>query len=345
MNVPSPLRRWAPVCLTVVVGLCYRLWLMTRYAGWEESDYGNLAMVRGVLDGGFLHYDMNHMPGYYAVSAIVLVLVGDTVVAAKTVSLVGGVVALGLAVGLMDRMAGRVAAILSGILLLIQPEFSLYAATSLREPLYAAWIMGVLWSLSRERLVAASLFGALAFSVRFDGGLAMGLVLLVHGWGQGFRIERLLRALGPLVLAVAGWSLYCRFEHGTFLFWSHSVQVNLETGMGGEATGGLEWLMSGGATAAHLLFWLLPDRIGWLVLLGLLVTLATTPWKRHGMARTWATAAVALTSLWLGIGVVGQHAPTHNLYWKWLCPLVPVLVPLGASGLLQLAERLERRQR
>ena len=53
----------------LIAAAAWRLRLSGRFAGWEESDYGNLAMIQGVLDGGFLHYDMNHMPGYYALGA------------------------------------------------------------------------------------------------------------------------------------------------------------------------------------------------------------------------------------------------------------------------------------
>ena len=39
----------------LALALVWRLWIGTRYAGWEESDYGNLAMIEGVRAGAFLH--------------------------------------------------------------------------------------------------------------------------------------------------------------------------------------------------------------------------------------------------------------------------------------------------
>ena len=88
-------RSWTPlrgaVGALVVAAVLWRLWLGTHYAGWEESDYGNLAMIEGVRAGGFLHYDMNHMPGYYALSALVHTVVRDAVLAGRTVALLGGV--------------------------------------------------------------------------------------------------------------------------------------------------------------------------------------------------------------------------------------------------------------
>ena len=98
--------RVQPVAVAVVLGALWRVWLMGRYAGWEESDYGNLAMIQGVLDGGFMHYDMNHMPGYYAIAAVVHAVVGDAVIAGRAVSMIGGVIALGLAVALAVRHGG-----------------------------------------------------------------------------------------------------------------------------------------------------------------------------------------------------------------------------------------------
>ncbi|MEC8422581.1 MAG: hypothetical protein VX000_02325, partial [Myxococcota bacterium] len=155
----------APARLLVGVGLlalAWRLFLASRYAGWEESDYGNLAMVRGVLDGGFLHYDMNHMPGYYALGAVVLSVVGDAVLAARAVSMIGGVAAAVVATAWTHRHVGRPAAWIVGALLIVQPEFALYASSSLREPVYAAFVVGCLSALSNERLGFAGVLAACA---------------------------------------------------------------------------------------------------------------------------------------------------------------------------------------
>jgi hypothetical protein len=49
-----------------------------------------------------------------------------------------------------------------------------------------------------------------------------------------------------------------------------------------------------------------------------------------------------MLGLWAAIGFVGQHAASHNLYWKWLYPVVPVITPLAAYGLWLLADRVGR---
>jgi len=325
-----------------VAGLAYRLWLIPRYAGWEESDYGNLAMVRGVLDGHFLHYDMNHMPGYYALAAAVLALVGDTVIAARATSLIAGVVALGLGVRLAEHLGGRRAAWWAGALLVLQPEFALYAASSLREPLYAALVLGTVLSLLREHLLWAGTLAGLAFLVRMDGALALAPVLALHAWGRGEGRARLVRVMAPLLGIVMLWALYCRMDHGTFAFWSHSVQVNVDTGLGAEAERAGSWWWAGTKVAGTLGGWVLPWRVGWGIWAGALVGLGAMFLRGQAAQRTVGLALVCLTGVWLGIGFVAQHVPSHNLYWKWLCPVVPLLVPVGVVGLLRITDRIGR---
>lgn len=340
---PRPTAPSPPTRLLVGVGalaFAWRLLLSAHYAGWEESDYGNLAMVRGVLDGGFLHYDMNHMPGYYALGAVGLAFVGDAVIAARGVSMLGGVLATVLAVAWTHREVGRTAALVAGLLLVIQPEFALYASSSLREPVYAAFVVGCLVALSHERLLLAGALAGGAFLVRFDGALALAPVVVVHALGRPGGGGRVARGIGPLALVIAAWSVYCRVDHGTFAFWSHAVSVNVETGLGGEHSEPVARAANGVRVAGSLVGWLLPWRIGWGVWLGAVVALAATPWRRHGARRTWSLAAVLLVGVWAGIGFVGQHEPEHNLYWKWMAPLVPVLVPLGVAALAAGYERL-----
>ena len=324
----------------VVIGAAWRLWLMGRYAGWEESDYGNLAMVRGVLDGGFLHYDMNHMPGYYAVGAVLLAFVDDTVIAARGASLLGGLVGLGLATWLSDAVGGRRVAWIAGLLLAFQPEYALYSASSLREPLYAAWLLGMLVALRGERLALAGALAGLAFLVRFEAALVLAPVLAVHALGRPGRILRLARAWVPLALVIGAWAAYCRWDHGTWQFWGHAVSVNVETGLGAEATDPVAWLAAGVDVGLRLVAWLLPWRIGWAIWAGLLLMLVAVPWRRHHLSRTWALLAVGMLGVWGGIGLVGQHSPEHNLYWKWLCPIVPVAVPLGVIGAGTVVQRV-----
>ena len=127
----------------------YRFWLWNVFAGWEESDYGNIAMIRGVFESGFQTYDMNHMPGYYGFAALFLFLHDDAVVAGKLASTLGGGLSLVGVTLLMKRMAGVWPALILVLVLCFQPEFSLYSASALREPVYDSAAMVVTWGVCR----------------------------------------------------------------------------------------------------------------------------------------------------------------------------------------------------
>jgi hypothetical protein len=204
------------------------MFLCTQYFGWEESDYGNLAMVKGVVDHGFLNYDMNHLPMYYFLSAIVMSLIGNATIAAVSVSMCAGVLTVLLGFLLTDRLSGRRAAWTVGVLLIFQPELALYSASSLREPVYAAAVLGTLLALTHERLILASLIAGAAFLTRMDALPILAPVLLIHAIGKPDWGPRVAKAILPLVLAVVGWSFYCKLhpEYQTFAFWGHSVAVN-----------------------------------------------------------------------------------------------------------------------
>ena len=332
-------RRTLLVAGLLVAAGAWRVVLGSRYYGWEESDYGNLAMVRGVLESNFTHFDMNHLPMYYGLSALVMAVVGDAVIASKAVSLIAGMVTVAGTVVLADRLAGRGVAWTAGAVAVFQPELALYAASSLREPVYAAATITCLIALTRERLGWAALLAGVAFLTRMDAAFTLGPALLVHALGRPGRFGRVSAALGPLALIVFGWALYCSVVHGTWAFWGHSVAVNLETGgteLSPEESG---WATGGLAVSWALLTEVLPSRMGWPLAIGALVGFVGLPWRRHDPRRTVGIAALCLLGFWLAIGFTAQHEPGHNLYWKWLHGVLPPLIVLGTIGVWRIGEQ------
>jgi hypothetical protein len=322
----------APVLVTAALGGAFRLWLMPRYAGWEESDYGNLAMIRGVLESGFRHYDMNHMPGYYALGALVLLFVGDAQLAALAVSWSAGVLVLVIATGLVVREAGAKAGWLAGLLLLVQPELALYSSTSLREPVYAMWVLGMLAAMGAERLVLAGVFAALAFTVRMDALAALTPALLLHAWGGSRRLARLVALTAPMATTVVAWAAYCQQLHGTWRFWAGSVENNLRTGGVHEDGGRLQEAVRGLELVAGLWTHVAPVHLGVLPCLLALVAAFRLRTLPHGLLRTATVAFLGLLGVWSGIAFFAQHELGHNLYWKWLTQLVPVAVVVGVTA-------------
>ncbi len=299
-------------------------------------------MVRGVLDGGFLHYDMNHLPLYYGLSAAVMAVVGDAVIAAHTVAFVSGLVTVGLGVALADRLFGRRVAWTVAVLLILQPELALYSASSLREPLYAALLLGSLTLATRERIGGASWLAGAAFLTRMDALVAWTPALALHALGRRPRLRRLALAALPMAALVLVWAAYCRIDHGTWAFWGHSVSVNLETG-GVQETVPLPTRVAGGLVIClRLVGEVLPSRLGWGIWACALGGLLFGPVRRHDPRRTLRVAAAGLLAFWLGVGFLAQHDPGHNLYWKWLHGVLPFLILVAAPVLWQAADRVRR---
>ena len=312
------------------------------YYGWEESDYGNLAMIKGVVDHGFTQYDMNHLPMYYFLAGVVMSVVGDAGLAGLIVSMGAGVLTVVLGVLLANQVGGRLAAGIAAVFLVVQPELALYSSSTLREPVYAVAVMACLLSLVRDRLAWASLFAGVAFLTRMDALLILGPVLFVHAVGARLSVRRLFSALLPLFSAVIAWSLYCGFhpEYQTFAFWGHSVSVNLETGGAQEGGGLAAWAKDGAGVSGVLWSKVLLSRIGLGLWLAWMATFLLTPWRSHGPRRTLGLASLLLLGFWLAIGFTAQHEPGHNLYWKWLHGVLPVGIVLGSATLVRAHEKM-----
>ena len=314
--------------LLFLLGIGWRIYLSTIYYGWEESDYGNIAMVYGVWEGGFRHYDMSHMPGYYFFSALWLFVLDDSILAAKLTAGIGGALSLVGAGLLLRRLLGGKAACFAMLFLLIQPEYSLYSASSLREPLYSAFLLWGFWALLERKIWAFSILSVLAFSVRFEAPLFLipiGLLGL-----RGIKERGLFLLI--LSMGIGTWMVYCYFEYETIAFWSHASSVNIETGLGeqGEKST-FEWLRSGFTVVWGLLFEILPSRVGW----GSMIAFILCPWvwkDSRQVMLLWGNSFLIL-GVWLAIAFVAQHEVGHNLYWKWLYPVVPFFL-LSSSACL-----------
>lgn len=305
----------------MIAAIVYRFWLWDVFAGWEESDYGNIAMVRGVYESGFRSYDMNHMPGYYGFAAVFLFFYDDAVVAGKLAATLSGAFSIMGIAWLMKYMIGTTAAILLVLMLTVQPEFSLYASSALREPVYTLCIVGVLLCAVQERWWLLGVCTGLAFLVRFEFPLVCTPFLFLLISRHGFSIVP--RICIPLLISMIGWTIYCWYTYETVAFWGHAASTNIETGMGAEALGIWDWCMRGMSIVSSLFLYLLPSRLGWLIWLGWLLA----PWVMPKESKAWLVLSMSYGAVatWLFIAFIAQHDSNHNLYWKWMYPLIPLV--------------------
>lgn len=325
-------RSKSQLLVLMTIALFVRLFFVQTYYGWEESDYGNLAMVYGVWESGFTHYDMNHMPGYYFVGALLYGMVRSSIWAGIAVSILSGVATLYLIVRSATKWSTSHAATLVLIGLMIQPEFALYSSSSLREPLYTLYVVLAFQSLVDRRVWMYGLWSALAFSVRFEAPLYMVPMVLIVDWGWREKGK----SLSVLFAAIGAWMVYCYQVYETPVFWSHAAAVNVETGLSAEGVG-MEWWLNGLTIVWGLLTQIAVSHVG----MGLIVAWAATPfvwWRSKNIRLCWIWSFL-MTGVWLAIAFVAQHEVGHNLYWKWMYPLIPFWVLCSVLTLIRVCPK------
>ena len=314
MGPASESRRALAQALVVATATALvRLWLAPRYAGWEESDTGNLMLVREVLDSGFTWFRPEYMPGYYALSAGLRALVDAPRGAPLAVSMAASLALTVLVVLATRRFVGAGASWLAALFAVLQPELALYGSSTLRFPVFAAFGFAAALATALGARSQAAGAGALAFSVRMDA--------LVTVWPPtllGLRRRRV--ALGLFAGSVVAWQLYVSVVHGEGLFFLGPAALNQGEG-------------SGWREAWVLLTWTLPRKISWSWWL-LAAVGAVAVWRggaRPG-GRVFLLFGGASLGFWLFEGYVARHGANHNLYWVWLMPALPYIALLGAAG-------------
>jgi len=359
---PSSERRRAAIQFLVLctAAALFRYLLSGRYYGWEEGDYGNIMMIREVIDSRFTWFRTAHMPGWYSMAALLSFLSDDPRTSALAMTMGFSSLNVALAGLLARKLLSPAAGWLAGTWLIFQPEMALYGASTLRSPVFTSLAFLAMAFLIWGARVRGFGLTALAFLVRMEAFFSFYIPALwswMRDRGQG------LRRIGlPLVLlfgVVLGWQAYISLVQERCLgvefdlqdinrCWSTAfvlgpLGVNLAPDVHG-GSGGFDlaaWLRQGVATAWVLLTWTLPRKISWVILtaaiLGLWAMLRGA--GRPGSA-TVAVYALFSLGIWLLEGFLAHHDPNHNLYWVWLLPAIPFLAVLGAAGWFVVDRRL-----
>ncbi|MFM7201800.1 MAG: glycosyltransferase family 39 protein [Myxococcota bacterium] len=340
--------RWTPLLLTLLA-LAWRMILSAQYYGWEESDYGNLAMARGAFESGFTDFDMKHLPFYYFLSGLFVALLDDSIWATHIVSVGTGAMSIGLVYLIGRRAFDETVALSAALILCVQSEYALYASSSLREPLFGFLVLLGAHLLLENRPRGAAWASSFSFLTRFDSMLIALPATLYHVVRRPPSLKSLRHPLWSMLAIYGGvvflWAWYCSVHHGTWLFFMPTVEVNLETGGGHELRTPMERLQGGLEVVRALFFSTMPNHLSYPIWLGALLGL----WlhRRELFARTARGTLFAYgflnTGFWLGIGLVGQHEPEHNLYWKWLYPLMPWWVLFACSAGVWVVRALPQR--
>jgi hypothetical protein len=324
---------WTAAILGVVGG-AYRLGLTTRYWGHEEEDWGNLVLIRGVLDSGFGYVETEHMPMYSWLAAAATAAVGDPRSGGLLVAVLFGAITVALTAWIGARWLSPAAGVVAGLLVAFQPESALYAASTLRESTYTALMLGAVALIGSGRSRLGGLALAAAFLARFNPAFSLLPALL---WLAVRDRDDRRRWVGP-ALALAAvtllWAAYYRSTAGTWAFWGAVVERN-----SGDAVADLfprERVAAVLAALGGLGFRVLPAHVGPLVVAlapaGLLLRGRA---RRPDAARWLAAAALGTVALLFATAAVSTYEWTHNLYWKWLTPSVPFLALFAAHAIAQ----------
>lgn len=317
-----------------LLALAWRLALVGRYWGHEEEDWGNLLLIRGVLDSRFTTIETEHMPLFSWLAAAATAVVGDPRTGGLLVSISLGALAVALCTWIGWRWLSPAAGLAAGLLLCFQPEAALYSASVLRESTYMAAMLAGVALVGVGRGGAGGGVLSLAFLARFNPAFSLlpALGLLIARDRRDRRAWRAAAILGGTVLA---WAIYYRLTVGHWSFWGGVLERNT-----GEAVSDLSPRERGAAVwlaFSGLFGRVLPAHAGHLVcLLAIPGALLLGRGARPDAARWLGFAGLGTVGLLAATAVVSAYDPAHNLYWKWLTPSVPFLVLFAAHGAVEL---------
>jgi len=326
----------------LAVAAVYRVALALRFYGWEEDDYANLARSAAVAYNGLDCVPISHMPLYYLVNGGLIRVFGHAEIVCTGTSMVCGLAAMAFAMLVARKLGGARLEGLVGLILLVQPEFALYSSTSLREPMYAALGLAGLWLLVTQRRALAGLAMGGTLLVRPEAVLVFWPVFLVLAFPRERKqLWGFCAGLGCMLAVLLLWTLWVHAATGSWLYVSPQLAPNLATSGGT----GIEHrsLERGLWVVYYLVSWLLPSRLGWPLLVAAALGLGLLARRWREPAALGVVMMLLLTlGFWLAMGLVFQHHPAHNLFWKWLVAPVPLLTLAGAVGLLAAADGLAR---
>jgi hypothetical protein len=332
----------------IVVGLTALVWrivLVRLYWGHEEEDWGNLEIVRGVLDTRFTYVETEHMPLFAWLAALITRVVGDVHLGCLVITVGCGAIAVALVTWIGTRWLSPAAGLIAGLAMCFQPESALYSASPLRESLYVALMLAGIVLVGRRYLAWGATVLSVAFLARFN--VAFSILPALVLWALLPRDEPLGRrvwiAAAAIAAVVLAWALYYHHDTGHWAFWGRVVEVNTGGAVADlyprERIAAMVWAVGG------LFVLVLPDHVGWIVLpLAIVggVALHRGLARRPDAGRWLLLCALGTVGLLATTALVSTYEPGHNLYWKWLTPSVPFLLLLGAHGAVLALARLPR---
>jgi len=335
--------RWFGPVVLALVALVARVVASRHYWGWEEEDFTNVNLAWAMLQHGADGVSQDYPPVFYALSALLGLVLEPIDLATLTVTMAGGVATVVLAFVLGRAVWNDRVGWLAGLLCCLQPQLLLYSSSPLREPFYAAIsLLGVWFVLRRRHAGAAASFG-LAGLTRYEGTAANLPFHLAAVFVDRVPLRRL---VGP-ALAWAGlfaaWVVFQGVQTGEWNPLSNTFAMNVTDAPTSDRDSAFEWLGASARVSVGFWGWVFPQMLGPLLplaALGALVTALRSSDRERRLLAAWFGLQLGLFA---GIVFVGQFDPPgHPLYRKWstlLCALVCLFGAAGLDGFFALARR------
>lgn len=335
--------RWFGPLVLALIALVVRLVATRHYWGWEEEDFTNVNLAWAILQHGPDGVTQDYPPGFYALSALLGLLVGPIDVATLALTMAGGVATVVL-VFLLGRAVWNVrVAWVAGLLCCVQPQLLLYSASPLREPFYAAISLLGVWLVLRQRHAGAAASFGLAGLTRYEGSAANLPFHIVAAFVDRTPWRRLVAPALVYLGLFGAWVVFMGVQTGEWNPLSNTFAMNVTDAPTSDRDSTLEWLGASVRVSAGFWGWVFPQMMGPLLplaALGALVASLRSPTRDRRLLAVWFGLQLGLFA---GIVFVGQFDPPgHPLYRKWstlLCALVCLFGAAGLDGFFAVAAR------
>ena len=168
-NTASPKREILIVSIIILLALFSRIYISSSFYYTSSDEYCNIWLARNTFNSGMKSYPDGFMWFYFFISALLLFILKDALLATTIVTIFFGTFLYLIVYLITKRIFGKNVALLSSFLLLVNPEFILVSSFPLREPVYTFFVfLSVLFAL-QQRVFLGAFSVALGFLTRMEG--------------------------------------------------------------------------------------------------------------------------------------------------------------------------------
>jgi Gpi18-like mannosyltransferase len=155
--------------LIVLAGLILRIYISNIFYGQSSDEFFNVFATRNTFESHFRIYPHLFMWFYYFISASLLFIIKDAFLAAKIITIFFGLASVPIIYLVTRKIFNEKVALLSSVLLIINPEFTVISSVPLREPVYTFFIFLSLYFAINNKIFLGGFSVGMSFLTRMEG--------------------------------------------------------------------------------------------------------------------------------------------------------------------------------